>query len=135
MQTTPPGYYSAEGDPPGTQRYWDGNGWQGGPQIIPSQTAAIPNPYDTDNTPVIALVLSCIGMAGFLPCAPFGLFMAKKLLREINAGQRGPKDRTLVQAAYWIGAAGTALLCILVTLYVTMIAMVAMGLLGGLASS
>lgn len=28
----PPGWHYAQGDPPGTQRYWDGNQWQGGPQ-------------------------------------------------------------------------------------------------------
>lgn len=31
---TPPGWYYAAGDPPGTQRYWDGNQWQGGPQLV-----------------------------------------------------------------------------------------------------
>lgn len=29
-----PGWYYAEGDPPGTQRYWDGAQWQGGPQPV-----------------------------------------------------------------------------------------------------
>lgn len=28
----PPGWYQAQGDPPGTQRYWDGSQWVGGPQ-------------------------------------------------------------------------------------------------------
>jgi len=31
----PAGWYHAEGDPPGTQRYWDGAAWQGGPQAAP----------------------------------------------------------------------------------------------------
>ncbi len=31
---TPPGWYQAAGDPPGTQRYWDGTQWQGGPQPV-----------------------------------------------------------------------------------------------------
>lgn len=30
----PPGWYYAQGDPPGTQRYWDGSQWVGGPQPI-----------------------------------------------------------------------------------------------------
>lgn len=30
--TQPPGWYYAEGDPPGTQRYWDGAQWIGDPQ-------------------------------------------------------------------------------------------------------
>lgn len=37
--TPPPGWYPAEGDPPGTQRYWDGTQWIGGPQpvAVPAQ--------------------------------------------------------------------------------------------------
>jgi uncharacterized RDD family membrane protein YckC len=31
---TPPGWYYAAGDPPGTHRYWDGNQWHGGPQPV-----------------------------------------------------------------------------------------------------
>ncbi|MGF1598526.1 MAG: RDD family protein [Acidimicrobiales bacterium] len=37
-----PGWYYAQGDPPGTQRYWDGVQWVGGPQL--AQGAA---PVDT----------------------------------------------------------------------------------------
>lgn len=33
-QQQPPGWYYAEGDPPGTQRYWDGAQWQGDPQTV-----------------------------------------------------------------------------------------------------
>lgn len=36
----PPGWYYAQGDPPGTQRYWDGTQWQGGPQAVPAAGAA-----------------------------------------------------------------------------------------------
>ena len=31
----PAGWYSAEGDPEGTTRYWDGSSWQGEPQQAP----------------------------------------------------------------------------------------------------
>lgn len=34
-QSQPPGWYYAEGDPSGTQRYWDGQTWQGNAQPIP----------------------------------------------------------------------------------------------------
>jgi hypothetical protein len=37
-----PGWYHAEGDPPGTQRYWDGAAWQGEPQPVPAPTPAPP---------------------------------------------------------------------------------------------
>ncbi|MDA3040731.1 MAG: RDD family protein [Actinomycetota bacterium] len=30
----PAGWYHAQGDPPNTQRYWDGTQWQGGPQAV-----------------------------------------------------------------------------------------------------
>ncbi len=30
----PPGWYYAQGDPPGTQRYWDGSQWTGAPQPV-----------------------------------------------------------------------------------------------------
>lgn len=30
----PAGWYYAQGDPPGTQRYWDGSSWVGGPQPV-----------------------------------------------------------------------------------------------------
>ncbi len=38
--TQPPGWYYAQGDPQGTQRYWDGTGWQGGPQAVPGSESA-----------------------------------------------------------------------------------------------
>ncbi len=33
----PAGWYHAQGDPPGTQRYWDGAQWVGGPQAAQDQ--------------------------------------------------------------------------------------------------
>lgn len=38
--TQPPGWYYAQGDPPGTQRYWDGTQWQGAPQAVPGAGGA-----------------------------------------------------------------------------------------------
>lgn len=38
-QSTPPGWYPAPGDPPGTHRYWDGNAWTTGPQPIQASPA------------------------------------------------------------------------------------------------
>ncbi len=43
-QAHPAGWYHAQGDPPGTQRYWDGSGWQGGPQPVPGiDPAGVPD--------------------------------------------------------------------------------------------
>jgi uncharacterized RDD family membrane protein YckC len=33
--TVPPGWYRAEGDPPGTNRYWNGSAWEGKPRRVP----------------------------------------------------------------------------------------------------
>jgi uncharacterized membrane protein YhaH (DUF805 family) len=38
--STPPGWYYADGDPLGSQRYWDGSQWQGGPQPAAGQYSA-----------------------------------------------------------------------------------------------
>ncbi len=40
----PAGWYYAQGDPPGTQRYWDGTQWLGGPQPVAPNT---PPTYDS----------------------------------------------------------------------------------------
>jgi uncharacterized RDD family membrane protein YckC len=36
----PPGWYYAQGDPPGTHRYWDGEQWVGGPQPVSASPGA-----------------------------------------------------------------------------------------------
>lgn len=41
--TQPAGWYHAHGDPPGTQRYWDGHQWVGGPQA--AQDSVEPGGY------------------------------------------------------------------------------------------
>ena len=43
--TQPPGWYYAQGDPAGTQRYWDGAQWVGGPQAAQGAGAADPAAY------------------------------------------------------------------------------------------
>lgn len=39
---TPPGWYHAEGDAPGTHRYWDGSSWIGGPELVNQPTIPAP---------------------------------------------------------------------------------------------
>lgn len=49
--TQPPGWYYAQGDPPGTQRYWDGATWQGGPQAVPGAEGAGTGGYNKATLP------------------------------------------------------------------------------------
>lgn len=42
--SNPPGHYHAEGDPPETVRYWDGEQWVGDPQPAPSSAVPAPPP-------------------------------------------------------------------------------------------
>lgn len=44
----PPGWYPAAGDPPGTQRWWDGTGWVGDPVVA----GGAPAPYPYGARPV-----------------------------------------------------------------------------------
>ncbi len=40
-QTQPAGWYHAQGDPPGTQRYWDGTQWQGDAEPLPGEVEPV----------------------------------------------------------------------------------------------
>lgn len=70
------GWYHAEGDPPGTQRYWDGSTWQGGPQAaagVGGPAVAIPGMGGDPS-----------GYKGFFPTLfDFGLssFLTPKVIR------------------------------------------------------
>jgi uncharacterized RDD family membrane protein YckC len=47
----PAGWYHAQGDPPGTQRWWDGSQWVGGPVAVPPATTGIPGSGYADGLP------------------------------------------------------------------------------------
>jgi uncharacterized RDD family membrane protein YckC len=84
--TQPPGWYHAQGDPPGTHRYWDGSQWQGGPQPVaqtPSGSAFNPampglghNPAEYGQRVVAYLIdlaaFLAIFVAGFILSAILG---------------------------------------------------------------
>ncbi|MFT5531619.1 MAG: putative RDD family membrane protein YckC [Candidatus Poriferisodalaceae bacterium] len=40
---TPPGWYHAQGDPAGSERYWNGDAWQGEPRPAQTHQLATPN--------------------------------------------------------------------------------------------
>lgn len=51
----PAGWYYAQGDPPGTQRYWSGEVWEGEPQPVPGA------PQEVVGGPVTAEAINRIG--------------------------------------------------------------------------
>ncbi len=108
-----PGWYYAEGDPPGTNRYWDGSQWRGGPRIISDGTAAGVPPaggvpfsgrrFTEGSQAVSALLLSIFG---FFCCglpAGVGWYLAQQETERINQGIRDPSNRSTATAAKVIG--------------------------------
>lgn len=74
----PPGWYYAQGDPPGTQRYWDGSAWQGGPQAMPSAEGSGAGGYTKDTLPspwirLVARIIDAIIVA--IPAAIVGVII------------------------------------------------------------
>lgn len=112
-QTQPPGWYYAQGDPPGTQRYWDGQKWEGGPQPIPGA------PQDLTGGPRLAEPINRIGariidgiawwIIGLVITVPFGataLLTGGSDISYAAAAAAGILS-TLAVAAYEIGFVGT----------------------------
>lgn len=65
---TPAGWYHAEGDPPGTTRYWDGAQWVGEPQTSNPEAAA-PPPADPYGAPPMGAPAAA---GGFGPAPDWG---------------------------------------------------------------
>ncbi|MEM1334394.1 MAG: RDD family protein [Actinomycetota bacterium] len=51
MSQTEPGWYQAAGDPPGTQRWWDGTSWQGDPVPVAQSTTRSTTPSSEPSPP------------------------------------------------------------------------------------
>lgn len=110
-----PGWYHAEGDPPGTERYWDGAMWTDGPRPVGGFPAAPPTPppmatggaysgmYNEASQSTLALVLS---IAGLICCitAPIGAYIGYREKEAIDAGRRDPANRGKAVAALVIGS-------------------------------
>lgn len=107
----PPGWYYAQGDPPGTHRYWDGYQWQGGPQSVQSKpgTGVPPAGYGMvpgfaeSSQATTALVLSILGIVCCGVLAPIGWYIGQQELNGIEAGRRDPTNRGTANAARVIG--------------------------------
>lgn len=117
-----PGWYHADGDPAGTQRYWDGELWIGDAVPAPSATTPQPPvgsgqqayPRSTSSNATTALVL---GILGFVCCqlaAPFAWKIGHDEVRTIDAGHGNPADRGFAMAGKILGILGTILLTLVV---------------------
>ena len=51
----PPGWYYTQGDPPGTQRYWDGTQWLGGLQAGGGNIPTVAGGSSADSAPIMQL--------------------------------------------------------------------------------
>ena len=115
---TEPGWYYAEGDPPGTQRFWDGSQWVGGPQTGGIGSPGPLNPYTgaqfagaagqyESSQAVTALVLAILG---FFCCGFPGTiawYLSQQETQAIDAGRRNPGQRGTATAAKVIGIIAT----------------------------
>ncbi len=91
------GWYHAEGDPPGTQRYWTGAEWQGGPQAAPegsmgaTQGGGLPFSVPEVGPPPTAASVAAesgvdTGYRGFFPTLfdlSLNSFLAPKVIRVL----------------------------------------------------
>lgn len=118
----PAGWYHGAGDPPGTQRWWDGEMWVGDavpapvPQAMPGgQPGAYgappaPAPFAEKSEAVTALVL---GILAFLCCqltSPFAWIIGQRELDAIEAGRRDPSNQSVAMAGKVLGIIGSVLL-------------------------
>lgn len=112
----PPGWYPAEGDPPGTHRYWDGAQWQGSPQPVPGPTplgfASPTAQYPESSNALAALIVS---LGGFVLCGilfPIGWWLGSNELTAIRAGRRDPANQGTARAGQLIGMIMTILMIV-----------------------
>lgn len=111
----PPGYYPAQGDPPGTVRYWDGVQWSADPMPPPPGYDPNHRPGDerfaTVGIRIGAVLLD--GLIGLLVSAAFLIPYIVDVFDDIDAGGDGTSV-ALPTSAYVVGLAlGVAsLLCV-----------------------
>lgn len=117
----PPGWYHGAGDPPGTQRYWDGEIWVGEPVAAPTPapgpfgpgTPPAPTHYPEQSGAVGALVTGILGLICCQLASPFAWKLGSDEIKAIDAGRRPPKDRGLAMAGKILGIIGTLLMVLM----------------------
>lgn len=129
----PPGWYHAEGDPPGTHRYWNGGNWEGGPQPIPQAPGQVgqarehgqaapyaqyAQQYPESSNSVAALV---VGIVGLVACCglinPIAWYLGSEELKAIDAGRRDPAGRSNANAGRILGIIGSVIVIGVVLFY------------------
>lgn len=128
----PPGWYHAQGDPPGTTRFWDGSQWQGGPQTAATPGYGAPQPghapgfggpgFAEGSQATTALV---VGILSFVCCGilgPVAWYVGQQELNGIDAGRRDPTNRGTANAGRIIGIIATVLLVFGVGFYLIAVA-------------
>ncbi|MCP5032027.1 MAG: RDD family protein [Actinomycetia bacterium] len=108
----PAGWYYAEGDPPGTQRYWDGEQWEGEPVPVLGLTDGAKAKI-TDG-PDLAEPIARIGarVIDLVVWLVIGL-----IVRSVIIGPGGQSPDELAEISYARGAANAVLNTIFVSAY------------------
>ena len=111
-----PGWYYAEGDPPGSQRYWDGELWQGGPVFPPNnpQTGGYLQYgyFPESSQATTALVLGILGLVVCGILGPFAWHIGHQEITAIDAGRREPGNRGTAQAGRVLGIISSLILAL-----------------------
>jgi uncharacterized RDD family membrane protein YckC len=98
----PAGWYYAQGDPPGTNRYWNGQTWVGDPQYIdPNQTVAT-SYAPSDPSPWARIGGRCIDWliwAGIRAVASLGVII-DILFRDVNSTLQQTTVSTLASLTF-----------------------------------
>ncbi len=111
----PAGWYYAKGDPPGTQRYWDGERWEAEPRPVPGRTRS-----ESSDGPDPAEPINRIG-ARVLDLALWSL--VGWIVRWAIIGVSGISPDELAEASYARGAvSGVVLTALTGTYEVAMVA-------------
>lgn len=106
-ETAPPGYYPAQGDPPGTVRYWDGIQWSAEPMPPPPGYDPNRRPGDDRFATVWVRIGAAMvdGLVALLVLLPALVGYVGDLVDDIDAGGDGttvpvPSDLYLYGIAY-----------------------------------
>lgn len=113
---TAPGYYEAEGDPPGTVRYWDGSRWTSDPMPAPPG-------FDPDHDARMAGVWVRIGatlldgLVSLIITAPFLIPWFSDLIDQIDAGVPAEEIDSAVPTSFLIAGLGVTVVYVLMVAF------------------